>query len=49
MTESDALQVKELYRQVLSPEVAKMMCDKLDNLVKQSQKDSGAHSSCTKY
>ena len=33
MTEQEIKQLKELYHKVLSPEVAKLMCDKLDNLV----------------
>ena len=38
MSEEDAKQVKDLYKQVLTPEVAQMMCDKLDELVNKSKR-----------
>ena len=38
MSEDDAKQVKVLYRQVLAPQVAQMMCEKLDNLVNKSKR-----------
>lgn len=38
MSEEDAKQVKDLYKQVLTPQVAQMMCEKLDNLVKESKR-----------
>lgn len=38
MTEEDAKQVKDLYKQVLTPQVAQMMCEKLDNLVNKSKR-----------
>ena len=38
MSEDDAKQVKELYKQVLTPQVAQMMCEKLDNLVNRSKR-----------
>lgn len=33
MTEKEINTLKELYRKVLSPEVAKLMCDKLDKML----------------
>lgn len=38
MSEEDAKQVKDLYKQVLTPEVAQMMCNKLDELVNKSKR-----------
>jgi hypothetical protein len=38
MTEEDAKQVKDLYKQVLTPQVAQMMCEKLDNLINKSKR-----------
>lgn len=38
MSEDDAKQVKDLYKQVLTPQVAQMMCEKLDNLVSKSKR-----------
>ena len=38
MLEEDAKQVKDLYKQVLTPQVAQMMCEKLDNLVNKSKR-----------
>ncbi len=38
MSEEDAKQVKDLYKQVLTPQVAQMMCEKLDNLVNRSKR-----------
>ena len=38
MCEDDAKQVKELYKRVLSPQVAQMMCEKLDELVNKSKR-----------
>lgn len=38
MSEEDAKQVKDLYKQVLTPDVAQMMCEKLDNLVNKSKR-----------
>ena len=38
MSEDDAKQVKDLYKQVLTPQVAQMMCDKLDILVNKSKR-----------
>lgn len=38
MTEADAKQVKDLYKQILTPQVAQMMCDKLDELVDKSKR-----------
>lgn len=38
MSEEDAKQVKDLYEQVLTPQVAQMMCEKLDNLVNKSKR-----------
>lgn len=38
MSEDDAKQVKDLYKQVLTPEVAQMMCNKLDELVNKSKR-----------
>lgn len=32
MTEQEIEQLKELYNRVLSPEVAKIMCNKLDKM-----------------
>ena len=33
MTDEEVKQLKELYNKVLSPTVAKIMCDRLDKLV----------------
>lgn len=38
MSEDDAKQVKNLYKQILTPQVAQMMCEKLDNLVNKSKR-----------
>ena len=38
MSEEDAKQEKDLYKQVLTPQVAQMMCEKLDNLVNKSKR-----------
>ena len=38
MSEEDAKQVTDLYKQVLTPQVAQMMCEKLDNLVNKSKR-----------
>lgn len=38
MSEDDAKQVKDLYKQVLTPRVAQMMCEKLDELVNKSKR-----------
>ena len=38
MSEEDAKQVKDLYKQVLTPDVAQMMCNKLDELVNKSKR-----------
>ena len=38
MSEEDAKQVKDLYKQILTPQVAQMMCEKLDNLVNKSKR-----------
>ena len=38
MSEDDAKQVKDLYKQVLTPQIAQMMCEKLDNLVNKSKR-----------
>ena len=38
MSEEDAKQVKDLYKQVLTPQVAQMMCEKLDSLVNKSKR-----------
>lgn len=38
MSEEDAKQVKDLYKQVLTPQVAQMMCEKLENLVNKSKR-----------
>lgn len=38
MSEDDAKQVKDLYKQVLTPDVAQMMCNKLDELVNKSKR-----------
>lgn len=38
MSEEDAKQVKDLYKRVLTPQVAQMMCEKLDNLVNKSKR-----------
>ena len=38
MSEDDAKQVKDLYKQVLTPEVAQMMCNKLDELINKSKR-----------
>ena len=38
MSEDDAKQVKDLYKQVLTPQVAQMMCEKLDDLVNRSKR-----------
>ena len=38
MSEEDAKQVKDLYKQVLTPQVAQMMCEKLDDLVNRSKR-----------
>lgn len=38
MNEDDAKQVKDLYKQVLTPDVAQMMCNKLDELVNKSKR-----------
>ena len=38
MSEEDAKQVKDLYKQVLTPQVAQMMCEKLDNQVNKSKR-----------
>ena len=38
MSEEDAKQVKDLYKQVLTPEIAQMMCNKLDELVNKSKR-----------
>lgn len=38
MSEDDAKQVKDLYKQVLTPEVAQMMRNKLDELVNKSKR-----------
>ena len=38
MSEEDAKQVKDLYKQVLTPQVAQMMCEKLDELVNKSKR-----------
>ena len=38
MSEDDAKQVKDLYKQILTPQVAQMMCEKLDNLVNRSKR-----------
>ena len=38
MSDEDAKQVKDLYKQVLTPQVAQMMCEKLDNLVNKSKR-----------
>ena len=38
MSKDDAKQVKDLYKQILTPQVAQMMCEKLDNLVNKSKR-----------
>ena len=38
MSEDDAKQVKDLYKQVLTPQIAQMMCEKLDELVNKSKR-----------
>ena len=38
MSEDDAKQVKDLYKRVLTPQVAQMMCEKLDTLVNKSKR-----------
>ena len=38
MSEDDAKQVKDLYKQVLTPEIAQMMCNKLDELINKSKR-----------
>ena len=38
MSEEDAKQVKDLYKQVLTPQVAQMMCDKLNELLNKSKR-----------
>jgi hypothetical protein len=37
MTEQEIQQLKDLYIKVLSPEVAKLMCDKLDKMNAEKQ------------
>lgn len=39
MTEQEIKQLKELYNRVLSPEVAKIMCNKLDKLNAEKEGD----------